>query len=286
MGSKSGGDGGAGQARADEQARQMQIRQGTAKINNIFNGSFTPKIESGLNLDQAPGGRSYYTQSGKKIDVGANETALDALARRELTDFGGNPQDAAQLAIARQNYGKDKLFTEGESKGGFTEDYFAKQRQGFLDYATPQLEDQYGDATKQLTFALDRSGNLDSSARASKTAALQKSYDLNKQQVADQALSYESQARNSVEDARAGLIASLNATGDATGAANSALARSAALSTPPSYSALGSLFTDFTSGLGAQAAAERAEVASGGSYKARYNTGLFGGSNKSVKVTR
>jgi len=282
---KGGGDGGAAQARADEAARQMQIRQGTAKINSIFNGSFTPGGQQ-LDLANAAGGRTYYTADGKKLDVAANENALDAYARRALADFGGDVNNAQQIAITKGNLAGHKVFTEGKETGGFGDEFFAKQRQGFLDYATPQLEDQYGDAQKQLTFALDRSGNLDSSARGSKTAALQKSYDLNKQQVADQALSYESQARNSVEDARAGLIASLNAAGDATGAANSALARSAALSTPPSYSALGSLFTDFTSGLGAQAAAEKAEAASNGGYKARYNTGLFGGTNKSVKVTR
>lgn len=157
----------------------------------------------------------------------------------------------------------------------FNDDFFNKRRDAYLSYATPQLEDQYGDANKQLTFSLARSGLLDSSVRGEKLGDLQKLYDTQKQAVADKALGYETGARNSVEDARGNLISTLNATGDAEGAAKGALARSAALSQPDAYSPLGQLFTDFTNGLGIQAAQERAAAASGGAYKPAYNTGLF-----------
>ena len=167
--------------------------------------------------------------------------------------------------------------------GQFNDGYFNGVRQNFIDYATPQVEQQYGDAQKELTFSLARSGNLDSSARADKTGQLQRLYDLNKQNVADQALSYEGQARSSVEDARNGLIATLNATGDAQGAANSAIARSSALSKPAAYSPLTQLFDAFTSGLGAQAAAERAYYYGGGA-KPRYDTGLFANQKNAMVV--
>jgi hypothetical protein len=157
----------------------------------------------------------------------------------------------------------------------FNDDFFNKRRDAYLDYANPQLEDQYGDANKQLTFSLARSGLLDSSVRGEKLGDLQKLYDTQKQAVADKALGYETGARNSVEDARGNLISTLNATGDAEGAAKGALARSSALSAPDVYSPLGQLFTDFTNGLGIQAAQERAAAASGGTYKSPYNTGLF-----------
>lgn len=167
---------------------------------------------------------------------------------------------------------------------GFTDQFFADRRKAFMDYATPQLEDQYGDAQRQLTFALDRAGLLDSSVRGQKAGDLQKKYDLNKQQIADQALSYEGDARNAVEDARGNLIATLNATGDAQGAANSALARATALSKPAQFSPLASLFADFTAGLGTQAALEKANALSGGSTGVRYNTGLFAPAGTSVVV--
>jgi hypothetical protein len=208
MGGKSGGNKAANQARADEQARQARIREGTERIGGIFDGQFN---------DQ----------------------------------------------------------------------FFDGRRQAFLDYARPQLEDQFGDAQKQLTFALARGGNLDSSVRGQKSAELQKQFDLNQQQIADKALSSSTESRNAVEDARGNLVATLNATGDAQGAANSAMTRASALSQPAAFSPLTQLFADFTQGLGQQAALERADSLFGRGVGAapvsRYNTGLFG-TNRSMKV--
>ncbi|MDK4729336.1 hypothetical protein [Rhizobium phaseoli] len=205
MGKKSGGNE-AKQARKDEQERQARIRDGTSKVNSIFDGQFN-------------------------------------------------------------------------------DNYFNKQRDSYINYANPQLEDQYGNAQKELTFALARAGQLDSSARADKEGELQKLYDLNKQKVADDALAYSTKAKTSVEDARSNLISTLNATGDAEGAANSAIARASALSEPAAYSPLTQLFSDFTSALGTQAALEKANYYSGGQTGSRYSTGLFTPSNKAVKVT-
>lgn len=163
----------------------------------------------------------------------------------------------------------------------FNDEFFDNRQKSYVDYATPQLEDQYGDAQKQSTFALARSGLLDSTVRGEKAGELQKLYDLQKQKIGDDALSYGTQARNSVEDARANLISTLNVTGDAEGAANAALTRSSALSQPVAYSPLTQLFSTFTNGLGQQAAMERS--ASYGGPAPRYNTGLFGNTG-SVKV--
>lgn len=194
---------------------------------------------------------------------------------------GGN--EAKQAREDEQK--RQQAIREGTAKvnntfSQFDNAFFDQRRQDAIDYATPQLQDQYTKAGRELTFSLARSGNLDSSTRGAKTADLQQLYDVNKQKVADDALASATQARNAVEDARSGLITTLNATGDATGAANSALARSSALSQPAAYSPLGQLFTDFTAGLGVQAAQERAAAASGGAYRPAYNTGLFGNTGK------
>jgi len=204
MGGKGGG-GEAAAARADEAARQAQIRQGTTRINDIFNNQFT-------------------------------------------------------------------------------DDFFKGRQQAYLDYASPQVADQYGDAQKELTFALTRSGLLDSSVRGQQAAELQKRHDLLMQQVADNALASANQDRNAVEDARANLIATLNATGDATGVANQALTRASVLSKPQAYSPLTNLFADFTGALGTQAQLERANALSGGMVPVRYNTGLFAPNSGSVVV--
>jgi hypothetical protein len=200
---------------------------------------------------------------------------------------GGN-KEAAQARNDEQQ--RQAKIREGTTKvnsifdGQFNDDYYNKQRDSYINYANPQLEDQYGDAKKELTFALTRSGLLDSSARADKEAELQQQYDLNKQKVADDALAYSTKAKTSVEDARGNLISMLNATGDAEGAANSAISRASALSEPAAYSPLTQLFADFTAGLGTQAALEKANYYSGGQTGAKYSTGLFAPSSNAVVV--
>lgn len=198
-----GGDGGAGQARADEQARQEKIRSGTEQINSLFDGQFN-------------------------------------------------------------------------------DDFYGARKQSYLDYAMPQLKDQYDDATKQLIFSLDRAGLTDSSMRAEKLSELQKLYDTNTRAVADTGLNYENNARNNVESARSGLISQLNSTADVAGAINSANSRAAALSASDSYSPLGQLFATFTSALGSKMAADRTAALTGGSTG---STNLFGTNNSAVKTS-
>ena len=166
--------------------------------------------------------------------------------------------------------------------GQFDDGFFDKQRDAYVNYATPQLDDQRADANKELIFAMDRGGQLDGSARATLAGELQKKYDLQRQKIQDDGLNFGTQARNNVEDARSGLISTLNATGDAQGAANSALTRAAALSQPAAYSPLANMFADFTGALGTQAAAERAYAYGGPS--PTYTTGWFGPKAGSVAV--
>lgn len=198
---------------------------------------------------------------------------------------GGGGNEAAQARfdeLVRQNKvraGTNSINDTFNTK--FNDDFFNKRRQTYIDYATPQVDEQYQDANKQLTFALDRSGNLNSSTRGEKAGQLQKLYDTNKQKIGDDALTFETQARSSVEDARSNLITMVNATGDEQGAANAAIARSTALSQSPAYSPLTQLFTDFTAGLGTQAALEKSFAAGGPA--PRYATGLFGPSKNAVK---
>lgn len=309
MGGKNSGNDEAKRAREEEEARQERIRQGTTRINSIFDGgtgqgvgalgadaaydpngvyynadgtAWKPSSGGGMTL---PGGVAFPT--GDMPNIPGAPTMADAMGKisglklpggGSFGDlFGGSLTPEQQFAKMRA---EGKLFSGTTSKGGFDDNFFKGRRDSYINYAMPQLRDQFGKAGTELTFALDRSGLLDSSVRGQKMSELQKLFDTNEQQVKDKALSSETQARTAVEDARANLIATLNATGDAEGAANSALARSTALSQPEAYSPVGQMFTDFTAGLGTQAAAERSFAAGGP--KPTYNTGLFGNSGRVV----
>lgn len=131
-------------------------------------------------------------------------------------------------------------------------DFLSRRRDAYMNYATPQLDDQYGKATRDLTFSLARNGNLDSSARGQQAGELQKRYDLNRQNIADQAVASATDAATSAEDARSSLISTLNSTGDAQQATNSALGRATALSRPAAFNPLSNMFADLTSAYNTQ----------------------------------
>lgn len=203
---------------------------------------------------------------------------------------GGKGGSGAADAARAEEMRRQAAIREGTEKvnslfdGQFNDDFYGQRRQAYLGYATPQLEDQYADAVKQLTFALDRTGTADSSIRAAKMGDLQKLYDTNKRAVSDTALNYENDARNNVEQARSSLISQLNATADVGGTVNAANSRAAALSAQQGYSPLGQMFSAFTNALGTQAANERTAALTGG--QSYYNTGLFGPKKNAVQVTQ
>lgn len=196
--------------------------------------------------------------------------------------FGGNDGNEEAKRARQEEEARQGRIREGTNQvdnvfSKFDDKFYRGQRDSYTNYARPQLQKQRDDAAKELAFSLDRTGQLGGSVRAQKEGELQRLFDTNEQQVRDQALAYENQARTGVENARSDLVAMLNATGDTQGAVNSALTRATVLTKPQAYSPLGQLFADFTGALGTQAAAERAAAASGGMFKSRYDTGLFGG---------
>jgi hypothetical protein len=203
-----------------------------------------------------------------------------AKAAAQESQLARQQEEARQQEIRAGRESIDQTF------GQFDDNFFASNRQAFKDYALPQLDRQFGDASKELTFDLARSGLTNSSVRGEQAGRLQELYDRNMQQVTNEALSREQQQRNAVEGARSDLVSMLQTTGDAQGATNQALSRASMLSQPQPFSPLGQLFTDFTAGLGTQAAMERAGAMSGGRFQPRYNTGLFGAPSGAVQNRR
>lgn len=208
--------------------------------------------------------------TGKSAADAANSAAAQARAEEE----------ARQQRIRQGQAQVNDIFGRN-----FTDAFYQGRQNAYLNYATPQLDRDYEDARKKLTFALDRAGTLNSSVRAEKEAELDEVLAKQQQAVRDKALGYANTARNNVEGARSELISALNASGDATAAVNSANNRIATLSAQDTFSPLTGLFTGFTGALNTQAALEKAAHYSGGAVKPTYNTGLFTPGSGSV-VTR
>ena len=157
----------------------------------------------------------------------------------------------------------------------FNDSFYDKQATNYLNYAQPQLDDQSKNAQKQLTFALDRRGALDSSSRSSLESDLAKRTGIASAEIKDRANQFKTEAMAGVEGARGDLLNTLNATGNVEATVNSANARAKVLSQPTPYSPIAQAFVDFTSGLGQQAAAEKA-FAYGAGPRPTVSTGLFG----------
>ena len=156
--------------------------------------------------------------------------------------MGGKSGGGNEAALARQEeQERQARIREGTTRvntifdGQFNDGYFDQQRQRYVDYAMPQLDDQRNKASKELLFAMDRSGQLEGSTRADLSGELQKRYELQNQKVRDDGLAYSTQARTQVEGARGDLIGMLNATGDAEGAANSAVSRASVSPNPKKF---------------------------------------------------
>lgn len=231
-----GGDGGAGkiakQQRADEVARQARIAEGMKAIAAAFDGT---KRGVGAATAYDPT-KTYYRADGSVFD-GARGLSIGG-------PWGGVfslPEDPNDLVRTGQ------LFTDAQQQGGFGEDYYQKRAQDYIDYATPDLERQTKRTRDDLIYALARAGNLDSSAAIQKDNELTQAADAARISIGNKGLDYANQQRSNVENVRSGLVAELNATGDSTAAAQSALRQAFNLNTPQGFSPLADVFGSFAS---------------------------------------
>jgi hypothetical protein len=145
-----------------------------------------------------------------------------------------------------------------EAFNAFNDDFFEGRRKAYVDYALPQLDEQWADAQQELTYALQRGSLLNSSAGAEKLADARRDYDRQKQAIEATGMDYSNQARGDVERNRSDIIAQLNATADPSAAAQAAANRAAMLSASPAFQPLGQLFQNITANIGAQLEAKRA----------------------------
>lgn len=156
--------------------------------------------------------------------------------------------------------------------------FYAERRQNYLDYATPQLEDQFADASRALTLALARNGMMNSSVRARRFGDLEKEYDKNATAIADKGREYANTTRAAIDAAKADLMTQNTSLADPLLIAQQAQARAISAAELPAYSPLGTLFAGVTSGLATQRQLEERGLS-------RYDTPLFNSSGSARIVT-
>lgn len=162
---------------------------------------------------------------------------------------------------------------------GFNDGFYNQLRKAQLDWSTPQIRDQYDDAKEQLTYALARGGQLNSTVAATKQAQLAKSNQLALSRADSIADSAVKQARSDVERERTDLVSILQATADPANAANAAHLRADQLRIGQPMADIGLVFQNATAGLAGALAPRYDEygVRTGGGPR-------FGGQRDSSKV--
>ena len=197
--------------------------------------------------------------------------------------MGGGGDGGAAERQRQEEEARQARIREGkaaiESKfAGFDDDFYDSRRTSYLDYANPQLEDQFKDATRELTLALARSGLLNSSAKARRFGDLKKQYDTQARAIADKATQYENQSRSAIGAAKSDLLTQNQSLADPTLAAANAQNRAENLTKLPAFSPLGLLFAGITDGIATQASLEARN-------KNRYNlSGLFNAGSSARNV--
>lgn len=131
----------------------------------------------------------------------------------------------------------------------YNDAFFNKRRDAYVAYATPQLEQEAGDAGLRLSAALSRSGALQSSESIKRQARLSRDYQLQRQAMVDKGVGLANQGRQDIENARSSIISDLYATADPAAAAQASVARTKIASQDPAFDPIGNLFQDITKGL-------------------------------------
>jgi len=257
MGGGGGGDGGAAEdARRREQERQARISSGMSRIDAIFGGG---QYGTGrIDRDAYDPNGSYFNADGSKFSAPMSEQKYQTGTRTEdVGDNGSREVPVYGMRRAVDQGALDSMFANGglfsdvSSTGGFDDNFYDERSQSYVDFAAPQLQDQYKDASAALTAALSRSGQLSSSLAGDRGKKLQKDFATQRQSIADRGREYASSARRTINDSRSEAVSMLNASADPDAAVSQALnSASAARDAVPAFDPLGAVFQNATAGLG------------------------------------
>lgn len=177
-------------------------------------------------------------KAGRLQQMQSAQEAADARAR----------EDERQGRIREGSARVDQTFS------GFDDGFYGNRRKSFLDFYSPQVDDQYKKAQESLTFALAEAGLLNSTVAADKRGDLTKAYDTQRASINSRAEADVNSLKGRVQGEKSSLVSMLNATGDAERASNEALSRTSQIYKEiPEFSPLGDLFGGIGTGIGAVA---------------------------------
>lgn len=239
----------AARARAEEQARQARIAEGMNQIASIFDGGEyrKPVGEQEVGSKISPEWQAWQ-------DAGGVQTVTQKFAKgdreREVTFSAPEPQKLISAVEGKEIGDMIPTYETRESAG--MQPVLDQRREALTEFLVPQLEDQYEDATDDLTFSLARSGQLNSSTAGTRGSDLAQAFALNRADVDSTIQGDVANTRSRMNQQRQSLEAALRASGDQTATTNNALATAGTFrQETPSLSPLPNVFQGLSTGIGA-----------------------------------
>ncbi len=207
-------------------------------------------------------------ESRRTRNAASDAASQQAQAAREAEErrIAQAEAEAAAQRAAEERRQQNIAAGQGEISslfGQFDDNFYNQRSKSYLDYALPQLDQQFQDQQRNLVAQLSRTGNLQSSLRADQLAKLQQQYDRSKLQIQDTAGSYAANARASVEQARSKLIESNASLADPGTIRTMAQAQAQGLSVAPQYQGLGQLIANMAASVPNNPAGSAAAAGSG-----------------------
>jgi len=131
----------------------------------------------------------------------------------------------------------------------YDQDFYDQTSDAYMDYAQPQLEDQYAEGLKQLQYALARGGRFNSSTEVNRKAGAAEDLAFQQQELASKALQAAKGQQQAVADAKEKMIRlnEVNANPDL--AASLSNSQAGLLNQPPKFDPLINVFGKITEGL-------------------------------------
>lgn len=159
---------------------------------------------------------------------------------------GGAADQARQAETARQGRITAGMNDINNSFAAFTPDYYKDYTNKIVAQGTPDINQQYKDASDQTAFTFGSSNPGGSSASADAFGRLKQQQGQSLLDLTNNAASQTNALRGNVEAQRSAVVNELQASADPLSAIQQADRQASALSAPPAYSPIAGLFSNLT----------------------------------------
>jgi hypothetical protein len=173
--------------------------------------------------------------SGKELFSGGTTTIF-----KKSPDY----EAEASTAATRRN----KLIKKGEADissafGGYNDDFYKQRAQAYIDFAMPQLTQQYRQTGNAMTFGQANKGIMGGSASGQQKSRLNQEMGTQRQFVADTGVQQAQGLQQSVEGQKSMLMQQLYGASDPASSAQNAVATASSFRAPSVFAPLSNMFS-------------------------------------------